>query len=87
MVGVERHGDRITLCSAMNVLRYRDCAERHVLKRRARRNAPPPVEIWIIPSLLLSASPRSTAFAVVSEVTLMAGNAKRPARARSSILQ
>jgi enolase len=43
--------------------------------------------IWMIPSLLLSASPRRTALAVVSEVTLMAGNAKRPARARSSILQ
>src|ERR1700759_1539285 len=36
MVGVERDVDRITLCGAMNVLRDRDCAERHVLKRRAR---------------------------------------------------
>jgi hypothetical protein len=35
--------------------------------------APPPVETWIIPSLLLSASPLRTAFAVVSDVTLMAG--------------
>ena len=36
-------------------------------------NAPPPVETWMIPSLLLSASPFSTALAVVSDVTLMAG--------------
>ena len=36
MVGVERDVDRITLCGAMNVLRDRDCAERHVLERRAR---------------------------------------------------
>jgi hypothetical protein len=36
-------------------------------------NAAPPVETWTIPSLRLSASPRSTAFAVVSDVTLMAG--------------
>ena len=35
--------------------------------------APPPVETWMMPSLLLSASPLSTALAVVSEVTLMAG--------------
>ena len=35
--------------------------------------AAPPVETWTIPSLLASASPRRTAFAVVSEVTLMAG--------------
>ena len=36
-------------------------------------NAPPPVDTWMIPSLLLSASPFNTAFAVVSDVTLMAG--------------
>ncbi len=36
-------------------------------------NAPPPVETWMIPSLLLSARPFSTAFAVVSDVTLIAG--------------
>ena len=36
-------------------------------------NAPPPVDTWIIPSLLLSASPFNTAFAVVSDVTLTAG--------------
>jgi hypothetical protein len=36
-------------------------------------NAPPPVDSWMIPSLLLSVSPFSTAFAVVSDVTLMAG--------------
>jgi len=33
----------------------------------------PPVDTWTIPSLRLSASPFSTAFAVVSDVTLMAG--------------
>ncbi len=36
-------------------------------------NAPPPVETWMMPSLLLSASPFSTAFAVVRDVTLTAG--------------
>ena len=31
MVGVHRDVDRLTLCGAMNVLGYRDCAERHVV--------------------------------------------------------
>src|SRR5687767_4855252 len=50
-------------------------------------NAPPPVETWMIPSAFDSARPRKTALTVVSEVTLNAGRAKRPARARSSMLQ
>lgn len=50
-------------------------------------NAPPPVDTWMIPSLSLSARPLSTAFAVVSDVTLMAGYANFPLRARSSISQ
>src|SRR4029453_14915585 len=40
-----------------------------------------------MPSALLSASPCRTALAVVSDVTLTAGSAKRPARARSRIAQ
>ena len=36
-------------------------------------NAAPPVDTWMMPSLFASANPRSTALAVVSEVTLMAG--------------
>jgi hypothetical protein len=35
--------------------------------------AAPPVETWMMPSLLLSASPFNTALTVVSDVTLMAG--------------
>ena len=37
MVGVQRDVDRITLRGAMNVLRDRNRAERHILERRARR--------------------------------------------------
>jgi hypothetical protein len=37
------------------------------------KSAPPPVDTWMMPSLLLSASPLSTAFALLSDVTLMAG--------------
>jgi hypothetical protein len=36
-------------------------------------NWPPPVDTWMIPSLLVSARPRSTALAVVIEVTLKPG--------------
>jgi hypothetical protein len=35
--------------------------------------AAPPVEIWMNPSLLLSAKPFRTAFAVLRDVTLTAG--------------
>src|SRR3954454_17485568 len=41
----------------------------------------------MIPSLLLSASPFNTAFAVVRDVTFTAGYANAPSRARSSISQ
>ncbi len=37
MVGMDRGVDRMTLRGAMNVLRDRDCAQRHILERRARR--------------------------------------------------
>jgi hypothetical protein len=36
-------------------------------------NSAPPVEIWMMPSLSASANPRSAAFNVSDEVTLMAG--------------
>ena len=49
------------------------------------RNSAPPVEIWTIPSLSASAKPRSAAFRVCEDVTLIAGYAKRPSFARSSI--
>jgi hypothetical protein len=39
------------------------------------RYSAPPVETWMIPSLLASANPRSAAFSVWLDVTLMAGNA------------
>ena len=73
MVRVERHVDRIPRRRAVDVFGNRDGAERHVLHAAPDANAPPPVETWMIPSLLLSASPFNTAFAVVSDVTLMAG--------------
>ncbi len=37
------------------------------------RNSAPPVETWMIPSLSASAKPRSAAFNVCDEVTLIAG--------------
>ena len=37
------------------------------------RYSAPPVEIWTIPSLPASANPRSAAFRVWLEVTLIAG--------------
>ncbi len=50
-------------------------------------NAAPPVETWMMPSLPLSAKPLRTPLTVVSDVTLMAGYANFPFRARSSISQ
>ena len=73
MVRVEGDVNRIPLRCAMDMLGDRDGAERHVLHRGARGERAAPVETWMIPSLLLSAKPLSTAFAVVSDVTLMAG--------------
>ena len=49
------------------------------------RYSAPPVEIWMIPSLLASANPRSAAFSVWLDVTLMEGNAKPRCLAVSSI--
>src|SRR5438876_8691209 len=69
-------------CSAMDIA---PSAESLIVVPDA--NAPPPVEIWMMPSALLSVSPRRTALAVVSDVTLTAGRAKPAARARSSIVQ
>jgi hypothetical protein len=37
------------------------------------RYSAPPVEIWMIPSLSASANPRSAAFSVWVDVTLIAG--------------
>ena len=37
------------------------------------RNSAPPVETWTMPSLSASAKPRSAAFSVWEEVTLIAG--------------
>jgi hypothetical protein len=48
-------------------------------------NSAPPVENWMMPSLSASAKPRSAAFRVSDEVTLMAGYANSPPLARSSI--
>ncbi len=48
-------------------------------------NSAPPVETCMIPSLSASANPRSAAFTVSEEVTLIAGYAKPPAFARSSM--
>src|SRR6266545_4523180 len=49
------------------------------------RYSAPPVETWMMPSLSASAKPRKAAFSVWDEVTLIAGYAKAPALARSSI--
>src|SRR4030095_10988680 len=49
------------------------------------RYSAPPQEIWTMPSLSASAKPRSAAFRVCEEVTLIAGYANAPALARSSI--
>jgi hypothetical protein len=49
------------------------------------RYSAPPVDIWMIPSLPASANPRSAAFSVWLEVTLIAGNAKPRCFAVSSI--
>jgi hypothetical protein len=49
------------------------------------RYSAPPVETWTMPSLSASAKPRITAFRVWDDVTLMAGYAKEPAFAVSSI--
>jgi hypothetical protein len=73
MVRVERHVNWISRRRAVHVFGNRDGAERHVLHPGARRERSAPVDTWTIPSLLLSASPFNTAFAVVSDVTLMAG--------------
>jgi hypothetical protein len=73
MVGVERDVDRIARRHAVDVFGNRDGAERHVLHRGARRERAAARRDLDDPSLLLSASPFSTALAVVSDVTLMAG--------------
>ena len=49
------------------------------------RYSAPPVETWMMPSAPASAKPLSAAFSVCEEDTLMAGNAKAPALAASSI--
>ena len=87
VIGVQGDINGIALGDSMHVLRNRDRAERRVLEHVPDAKAPPPVETWMMPSALHSARPRSTALAVVSEVTLTAGSAKRPSRARSSIAQ
>jgi hypothetical protein len=43
------------------------------LRDNPEAKAAPPVETWMMPSLLLSARPFKTPLAVVREVTLMAG--------------
>ena len=48
-------------------------------------NSAPPVDAWMIPSLPASAKPRSAALMVMDEVMLIAGYAKPPSLARSSI--
>src|SRR3954469_24147051 len=49
------------------------------------RYSAPPVEIWMIPSLPASAKPRSAAFSVCEDETLMAGKANDFDFAASSI--
>ena len=49
------------------------------------RYSAPPVETWMMPSDPASANPLSAAFSVCDDETLMAGNAKLPAFAASSI--
>src|SRR6266542_651172 len=49
------------------------------------RNSAPPVDTWTMPSLPASANPRTAAFSVSDDVTLIAGYANPPAFARSSI--
>ena len=49
------------------------------------RYSAPPVETWMIPSEPASANPLSAAFSVWEEDTLIAGKAKDPAFAASSI--
>jgi hypothetical protein len=53
--------------------------------RVPERNSVPPVDIWMMPSLSASAKPRSAAFSVSEDVTLIAGKAYSPAFAASSI--
>ncbi len=48
-------------------------------------NSAPPVENWMMPSLPASAKPFSAALIVSEEVQLIAGYAKPPAFARSSM--
>src|SRR6266508_2201529 len=47
------------------------------------RNSAPPVDTWTMPSLPASANPRTAAFSVSDDVTLIAGYAKPPASAQS----
>jgi hypothetical protein len=49
------------------------------------RYSAPPVEIWMIPSEPASAKPLRAALSVWEDDTLIAGNAKDPAFAASSI--
>ena len=49
------------------------------------RYSAPPVETWMMPSEPASAKPCRAAFRVWDDDTLMAGNAKEPAFAASSI--
>ncbi len=48
-------------------------------------NSAPPVENWMMPSLPASAKPFSAALIVSDDVQLIAGYAKPPAFARSSM--
>jgi hypothetical protein len=73
MICMQRDVDQISFRAAVDVLSDRDGAKHHLLTALPEANAAPPVDTWMIPSLLLSASPLKTALAVVSEVTLIAG--------------
>ena len=73
VIRVQGYIDGIPLGHAVHMLGDGDGPQGPFLRYNPEAKAVPPVETWMMPSLLLSARPFKTPLAVVREVTLMVG--------------